>query len=427
MNERSDHVKSSPSVPNSPADPRHPKSAATRGLAGDFVRLVEPASEADPWALLVSFLVTAGNVIGDGPHFIAEADKHPVRLFAALVGATAKARKGSSWGHVRRLFRTVAPDWAESSILSGLSTGEGLIHQLRDAPASGVSSTSHHVDHLDRGVPDKRLLVVASEMGRLFRVMQRRDNTLADILREAWDTGDLHVLTRSDPLRATGAHISIVAHITREELRETAKTDWIYNGLLNRFLWIHTERSKVLPESVQIDGARLHAFTQELQRSIEFARTVGTLIRDQEATELWRRVYPRLTDCPPGVLGAVTSRADPQVMRLACLYALLDHSTKVRKCHLEAALALWQHSLESAGMIFGSNTGDRDGDRLLTAISRSLNGLTRTEISDFFHRNKSKAELDDLLELLQRQSRICRKPEAGPDDRLIERWVKVQS
>ena len=46
------------------------------GLAGEFVRLVEPHSEADPSALLTQFLVAAGNVIGRGPHFVAEADEH---------------------------------------------------------------------------------------------------------------------------------------------------------------------------------------------------------------------------------------------------------------------------------------------------------------------------------------------------------------
>jgi hypothetical protein len=38
------------------------------------------------------------------------------------------------------------------------------------------------------------------------------------LIREAWDTGTLTTLTKNSPLCATGAHISIIAHITEEEL-----------------------------------------------------------------------------------------------------------------------------------------------------------------------------------------------------------------
>ena len=110
------------------------------GLAGDFVRAVEPASEADPIALLVQYLTAFGNMIGREPHFVAEADRHPANLYVALVGPTAKARKGSSWGHVRRVFEMVDPPWATTRILSGLSSGEGLIHAVRDPSKAGGRS-----------------------------------------------------------------------------------------------------------------------------------------------------------------------------------------------------------------------------------------------------------------------------------------------
>ena len=51
------------------------------GLAGDFVRAVGPHTEADPVALLMQFFVAFGNVIGRGPHFVAEADEHFSNLF----------------------------------------------------------------------------------------------------------------------------------------------------------------------------------------------------------------------------------------------------------------------------------------------------------------------------------------------------------
>jgi hypothetical protein len=106
---------------------------AFHGLAGDIVRAIEPNSEADPAALLTQFLAAFGNVVGPGPHFMAEADKHAMKLFVALVGVTSKGRKGSSWGHVKRLFQRVEHEWVSDRVQSGLSSGEGLIWCVRDA------------------------------------------------------------------------------------------------------------------------------------------------------------------------------------------------------------------------------------------------------------------------------------------------------
>ena len=61
------------------------------------------------------------------------------------------------------------------------------------------------------------------------------------------DGDTLRVMTRHQPLKASGAHISVVAHITEEELgRELTDTDTL-NGFANRFLWVVVRRSKRLP------------------------------------------------------------------------------------------------------------------------------------------------------------------------------------
>lgn len=70
--------------------------------------------------------------------------------------------------------------------------------------------------------------------------------------------------------------------------------------------------------------------------------------RDDEARTLWWGIYEVLSEGKPGLLGAVISRAEAQVMRLSCLFALLDCSLVVRKPHLEAALAVWRYSEDSA-------------------------------------------------------------------------------
>jgi hypothetical protein len=82
----------------------------------------------------------------------------------------------------------------------GLSTGEGLISAVRDPVYASEKIkdregrvTGCEVVMADRGVEDKRLLVTESEFDRVLQVADRRDNTLSAVLRESWDTGDLHV------------------------------------------------------------------------------------------------------------------------------------------------------------------------------------------------------------------------------------------
>jgi primase-polymerase (primpol)-like protein len=92
---------------------------AFQGLAGDVVRVIEPHTEASREALLINFLVAFGNAVGTGPHALAEADKHGCNTFAVLVGQTSKGRKGSSWSHIRELFKRADPEWADNRILGG--------------------------------------------------------------------------------------------------------------------------------------------------------------------------------------------------------------------------------------------------------------------------------------------------------------------
>ena len=106
--------------------PAPPKAAAFTGLAGEIVSAIEPHSESDPLAILAQLLVCFGSAVGRGAHYAVEATEHHAHEFVLLVGPSAKARKGSSWDHVQRIFAEVDPGWAERRIVSGLSSGDYL-------------------------------------------------------------------------------------------------------------------------------------------------------------------------------------------------------------------------------------------------------------------------------------------------------------
>ncbi len=408
--------------------PAPPEEAAYAGLAGEIVRAIEPHTESDPVAILVQLLLGFGNLIGRSAHFAVEADRHFANEFAALVGDTAKGRKGTSWGHARRSLEAVDPAWAAGRMLGGLSTGEGLIHAVRDAATKrepirdGKRIVGYQDVETDSGEPDKRLLAIEPELGGTLRVATREGNSLSALIRQAWDTGDLRTLTRNNPLRATGAHVSIIGHITRDELARLLTRTEAGNGFANRFLWIAVRRSKALPFGGTIGAVDFDPMAGRLREAADFARTVGLVGRDREADRLWAEAYERLSDGRPGLLGAVISRAEAHAMRLALLYALLDRSAVIRAGHLQSALALWDYAERSAVYIFGDALGDPDADALLDALRSDPAGMTRTDIRDrVFGRHKSSERIARLLALLSEAGLAHPRTEAT-GGRPAERW-----
>jgi hypothetical protein len=404
---------------------------ALRGVIGDLVRAIEPQSEADVVALLIQGLIAFGSILNRAAYFSAEADRHHMNLNAVLVGETAKGRKGTSWGHIRRVFAAVDPDWASTRVLNGLSSGEGLIWAVRDeitkdepVREKGRPTGEYQRVVVDRGIEDKRLLVLESEFASTLRVMGRDGNTLSAVIRQAWDSGDLRTMTKNCPAQATGAHISLIGHITKDELCRLIEATEASNGFCNRFLWLCVKRSKALPEGGHFDEAALAPLIQRLHQAVHFGRGAGQLKRDDGARANWQAVYPELSEGKPGLLGAVISRAEAQVMRLACLYALQDMSYVVQPDHLKAALALWEYCEASAKYIFGQRLGDPIADELLNALRKHPRGMTRTEIRDWFGRHRKAHEIDRGLTLLARRG-LARQEESQSGGRPIERWFAV--
>ncbi|MFL5243161.1 MAG: bifunctional DNA primase/polymerase [Gemmataceae bacterium] len=86
-----------------PPWPDPPAPEAYHGLMGDIVRAFEPHSEADLIALLAQTHIALGNLFGRTAFFTAENDRHFTNEFGVLVGQSSKARKGTSWGQIKRL------------------------------------------------------------------------------------------------------------------------------------------------------------------------------------------------------------------------------------------------------------------------------------------------------------------------------------
>ena len=234
----------------------------------------------------------------------------------------------------------------------------------------------------------------------MLKAASRELSTLSPTLRSAWDGRPLAVLTRTAPARATGAHVAIIGHITDTELRRYASAIEIANGLLNRFLLLSVRRVRLLPEGGDPNPLKDTGLARYLATTLKHARGAGQVKLAADTRELWWHTYPQLTQPADGLTGQLTARAEAHTIRLALIYALLDTANTIRPEHLTAALALWDYAARSAAWAINHSTGDLLAEQIHTALARSPDGLTRTQIRDLCQRNLPAERVEQALTVL---------------------------
>lgn len=393
---------------------------ACPGILGEFVRLATRDSEADPAAVCITALVRFGAEVygyapNRGPHLYVGETIHPPRLFAVICGNSSKARKGTSRHPVTKLFerkhclpidlKTWGVPLPARESGGPLSTGEGLAHHVRDeSDEERERRQRQNPAEPVREKGDKRLVIMDEELASAFACIKREGNTLSMGIRCFWDSGDYSPLTKNNPVLVRGAHISIIAHITMQELAVCLGEVQAVNGFGNRFLWICARRSKLVALPSRMPDAELAPLQRELWRCVGQAQQRGVMTMTTNALELWRHVYPELSQEHTGLAGSIINRAEAQTLRLALLYALLDAQGKIEEPHLQAALAMWRYAQDSARYIFGDRAADPLEDKILEALRPGP--LTATELSSVLSRHVPRDRLKPLLLQLETQQRI---------------------
>ncbi len=378
---------------------------ALHGLAGELVRTIDPHTEADSAAILSNLLVLFGSALGRTPHTRVGDTRHGVNLNVVQVGESSKGRKDTAMATPRRLIGIVDREWESHRIITGLSSGEGLIWAVRDSiektePIREKRTVVGYQTVIeDPGVQDKRLLVIEEEFASVLQRARREGNTLSAVLRQAWDGHDLRVLTKTSPASSTAPHVSVVGHITRDELLRNLDSTEAANGFANRFLWVWVKRSKCLPEGGRVPEDQIVTLSRRLGQALQFGRRIDEIRRDDQAKALWKEVYAELSEGRPGLVGAITARAEAQVLRLSSLYALLAESPVICPEHLAAALAFWNYCEHSARFVFGDAVGNPVADRILKAL-RANGSMTQDGIVNLWGRNVPAVAITAALETL---------------------------
>lgn len=382
--------------------------AALYGIAGEYVSLVEPVTEAHPAGILAHFLAHFGAAVGRGPTLFINATEHHARVWPCLVGQTALARKGTASDLASLPFTGVDLDLKTQS---GLSSGEGLIYAVRGSDEEEAQAT---VDPLRR-----RLLVEEPEFANVLAQTFRNGNTLSAKMRAAWDGKRLSTMTKT-AVAVDGAHIVVAAHITREELRRTLNQTELANGFANRFAFVFVKRTCLLPRPPAVPKHKIVAISERLRDLIVAGRQPRRIDRSPAADEVWDEVYPVLSADRAGIMAQVTTRGAAQVLRLALIYCLLDGADRIEPDHLRAAVALWRYSAATCEWIWVEMTGDPIADRILAAL-RQQGEMLRSEITDLFHRHQKAERIQHALDLLL-GGKLVRRGERRTPGRTGEVW-----
>ncbi|TIH12443.1 DUF3987 domain-containing protein [Marinifilum sp. JC120] len=402
-----------------------PDKAVFYGFAGEFAEFAVEKSEADPIAVLATFLCRFGVEVGQSPHMFA-GEKQYSRINAVLVGQSSKARKGTSSIPIRELFAFNEKEWISAQTSQGpLSSGEGLIHAIRDP------ELKYHVDKstgvgeqitMDPGVEDKRLFILDQEFAGALACTKREGNTLSTIVRTLFDGGIIEPLTKTSRLVATNPHVAITTHITLQELHARLDRVEIFNGFANRFLWLCVRRTKLIPFPEPLDSQQVRAFQKKLHLLLESSKACSQMDFDPEAKKEWGNIYPLLAKERADLLGSVLNRSEAYVRRIALIYALLDGSDCVRLPHLKAALALWDYCEQSARFIFAGLESDSTCQKIMEALEESGGKLDTSGLYKFFGNHISKRKMTVALNnlLASKNIRIEEvKPQGGGRPRKI--------
>ena len=222
--------------------PAPPSADMFVGPLGDLTRAIAPHVPWDPVAFHCQALATLGSYLGYAPHVVDGANARRANLFLAIVGGTASG-KGSSWAFADWLLGRVDEQWRADRVITAVGSGEGLLSKITD-PVFTINPRGDEVLAIP-GSPDKRVLYVEEELGALFNKMVVQESVEKTITK-AWDSGALETATKKESMRCATPHVSIVGHITPDELYDRLDKRLMDNGFSNRWLYVLIKRTAVV-------------------------------------------------------------------------------------------------------------------------------------------------------------------------------------
>ncbi len=406
----------------------HLGAAAFHGPIGAYLELIGGETEAHPAAVGAHLLASVATLIGRNARYAAGSIRHRSNVFLAVTGNSSTGAKGVAEAEANRLIDVVAPAFQSHHTVSGIGSGEMLVWEVRDPDPNTTD---------DGGTPDpggvKERIAQNAELSALFKVATRDGSILSDQLRLAFDGAPMRHSTKGGGIvTATNHHISIVGSITPGELVKLLDDVSRVNGFGNRFLYLWSEMADLLPFGGSVDQHQVDAIGDTISNRLGDLRIRSGLLGftdyniADDARGTWSTFYRRArTGIGDGFTAEMTGRAVAHAARIALIYAVLDGADRITVEHIAAAEAWVEYGAATVEKVFGAGVAGLAG-MLLTAIrDAGPDGLTLTEQSAVFSRNRSADDLERARADLEGRHLIHTTPGATSAGRPARRSVAI--
>ena len=367
-----------------------PRPEMFHGPLGAAVESIQGYTEADPVGILGCLMAECSALIGRGPTLNVSGLNVSARLFIMLVGPTSEGRKGTAGDNARTIVTMSGIERPAGFLQRGFASGESVVESLAT-------------------LDDRRAMFRQDEMAGLLVAMNREGSTLSAVIRDLWDGVTIAHTTVAGHKEVEDAHVSVLGHITPEELRERLRPVDYANGLANRFLTLAVHRRQMVAwtGSKSLDSI-CEAVAQKLGAAINEGRMEQTYDLTDDAFECWCDIYANAPTC-----SMLSARREPQLLRLALIYAVLDGSDSIDVCHLQAALAFWDYVVDSVAWampdIKGPTEPARTSDIRRIIEGAGEDGATCSDIGKAFSGHLDAKVRDAALKHLEEHGHVVRR------------------
>lgn len=308
------------------------RDGAYYGILGDAAKELCKSSDIPMPSLYMQLLALGGTLIGRRPFVNLLGSEHRANLFVVIVGKSGDSRKGTSWNVAHDIAKN-ADENIQKRTHRGIASGEGLIRLLGEA------------------ADDFGNVAFEGELSRLVTVKSYAGSTLSERIRAAFDCEPMSHDIKQSSMRVDKYLLSIVGHITPEELVIKFNPIEFANGFANRFLWCLAERTKSISASrSSVPKEKTKRIGLEISKKLESARLVDEVVLDDCAVNEFDDLCEELRTATSPLL----RRGAAYLVRIALILALFDDQKEITGRHLIAAKAVWDYSAASVLHLLGS-------------------------------------------------------------------------
>jgi hypothetical protein len=367
-----------------------PRPEVFHGPLGAAVESIQSYTEADPVGILGCLIAECSALIGRGPQLNVSGLRVAARLFIMLVGPTSEGRKGTAGDNARTIISMSGVERPEGFLQRGFASGESVVETLAT-------------------LDDRRAMFRQDEMAGLLVAMNREGSTLSAVIRDLWDGVTIAHTTVAGHKQVDDAHVSVLGHITPEELRERLRPVDYANGLANRFLTLAVHRRQMVAwtGSKPLDAICAEA-AQKLGAKVLAGQVEKTYDLSCAGFKRWCEIYANAPSC-----SMLSARREPQLLRLALVYAVLDGSDTIEVCHLDAALAFWDYVVDSLAWAMPDAKGPTEPARasdIRNVIQvAGAAGITLSDIGQAFSNHLHAKVRDAALDYLERKGEVVKR------------------